>query len=116
MAKVVITCKLEEDINNKFKQESIEIFSLLCTLEDNPKKGKEVGVVGSILIKEIKYKKFRFYFITDGYKLKFLKSDELKDLLIKFVRMSEKKDQQKTIGEIKHILRTLGEEGFSKSN
>ena len=58
------------------------------------------------------YKKFRFYFITDGYKVKFLKAEELKDLLMKFVRMSEKKDQQKTIEEIKHILRSLGEEGF----
>jgi len=112
MAKVIITESLEEKINQKFKRESVEIFSLLRTLEDNPKKGKEVGVVGSILIKEIKYKKFRFYFITDGYKVKFLKTEELKELLVKFVRMSEKKDQQKTIEEIKYILRSLGEEGF----
>ena len=102
----------EEEINKRFKQGSVEIFSLLSTIEDNPKKGKEISVVGKIQIKEIKYKKFRFYFITDGYKIKFLKSEELKDLLIKFVRMSEKKDQQKTIEEIKHILRSLGEEGF----
>ncbi|MEK6947056.1 MAG: hypothetical protein AABX32_05615 [Nanoarchaeota archaeon] len=112
MAKVVITETLEEEINKRFKQGSVEIFSLLRTLEDNPKKGKEISVVGKVLIKEIKYKKFRFYFITDGYKIKFLKSEEIKDLLIKFVRMSEKKDQQKTIEEIKHILRSLGEEGF----
>jgi hypothetical protein len=112
MAKVVITKELEEEINKKFKQESADILSLLRTLEDNPKKGKEVGVVGSILIKEIKYGKFRFYFITDGYKVKFLKSQELSGLLIKFVRMSDKKNQQKTIDEIKYILRLLGEEGF----
>ena len=112
MAKVIITSTLEEEINKKFKQESVEIFSLLRTLEDNPKKGKEVGVVGAILVKEIKYNKFRFYFITDGYKVKFLKTEELNDLLIRFVRMSEKKDQQKIINEIKHVLRSLGEEGF----
>ena len=112
MAKVVITALLEEEINKRFKQESIAIFSLLRTLEENPKKGKEVGVIGRILIKEIKYGKFRFYFITDGYKLKVLKVQELKDLLIKFIRMSEKKDQQKTIEEIKNVLRSLGEEGF----
>ena len=112
MAKVIITVTLEEEVNKKFKQEAVEIFSLLRTLEDNPKKGKEVGVVGAILIKEIKYNKFRFYFITDGYKVKFLKTDDLKDLLIKFVRMSEKKDQQKTIDEIKHILKNFGAEGF----
>ena len=112
MAKVVITTLLEEEINKKFKQESIEVFSLLRTLEENPKKGKEVGVIGKLLIKEIKYGKFRFYFITDGYKIKVLMAQELKDLIIKFVRMSEKKDQQKTIEEIKKVLRNLGEEGF----
>ena len=35
-------------------------------------------------------------------------------LLIKFVRMSDKKSPQKTIDEIKKILRTLGERGFDK--
>jgi|SRR3989338_213506 len=112
MAKVIITSSLEEEINKKFKQQSIDVFSLLYTLIDNPHKGKEVGVVGKVLIKEIKYEKYRFYFITDGYKLKVLKIEELRDLLIKFVRMSEKKDQQKTIEEIKHILRSLGEGEF----
>lgn len=112
MAKVIITELLEEEINTRFKKESVEILSLLRMLEDNPKKRKEISSVGKILIKEIRYKKFRFYFITDGYKIKFLKTEALKNLLIKFVRMSEKKDQQKIIEEIKHVLRTLGEEGF----
>lgn len=112
MAKVIITEKLEKDINKKFKRDSIEIFSLMLTLETNPKKGKEVGNIGGIVIKEIKYKKFRFYFVTDGFKIKFLKTEELKDLIIKFVRMSEKKDQQRTINEIKNVLKNLGEEGF----
>lgn len=112
MAKVIITALLEEDINKAFKKESIEVFSLLRTLEENPYKGRELGVVGRVLIKEIKYKKFRFYFITDGYKIKVLKMQELKDLIVKFVRMSEKKDQQETIEEIKKVLRSLGEEGF----
>ena len=112
MANVVITKLLEEEINKRFKQESIKIFSLLCTLKENPKKGKEAGVIGNILIKEIKHNKFRFYFITDGYKLKVLKVQELKDIIIKFIRMSEKKNQQKTIEEIKKVLQNLGEEGF----
>jgi hypothetical protein len=112
MAKVIITSTLEEDINKKFKGQSIEIFSLLQSLQENPFKGKVVSSVGKIIIKEIKYRKFRFYFITDGYKIKFLKADELKDLIIKFVRMSDKKDQQKTIEEIKTVLRSLGDEGF----
>lgn len=112
MAQVIITKELEEKINKKFKKESIEIFELIYSLKENPTKGKIVGQIGGIVIKEIKYKSFRFYFITEGFKLKLLSSSELKDLLIKFVRMSDKKDQQKIIDEIKNILRSLGEEGF----
>ena len=112
MAIVYVAPLLEKEINKKFKKESIEIFSLILSLEENPKKGDVIGHIGSIIIKEIKYKNFRFYFITDGYKLKFLKTEELKDLIIKFVRMSDKKEQQKTIDEIKTVLRNLGHEGF----
>jgi len=112
MAKVVITKKLEEEISKKFKKESIKILGLMYSLKENPKKGKAIGRVGEIIIKELKYKSFRFYFITDGLKLKLLKVEELSDLLIKFVRMSDKKSQQKTIDEIKSVLRSLGEQGF----
>lgn len=112
MAKVVITELLEKEIDKKFKKESVKIFQLLFSLKDNPRKGKFIAQVGSIVIKEIKYKLFRFYFVTNGYSLKFLKSKELDDLLIRFVRMSDKNTQQKVIDEIKFILRTLGSEGF----
>lgn len=112
MARVVITTSLEREINKRFKKESIKILELLLELEHNPKKGKEIGCVGSVVVKEMRYKVYRFYFITDGYKIKFLKSGELNDLLIKFVRMSSKDDQQSVINEIKDILRKLGKEGF----
>ena len=113
MVKVIITKNLEKEINKKFKKRSIKVIDLLETLEENPKKGKPLGNVGKIVIKELRYDKgFRFYFITDGYKLKLLKSEELSDLLIKFVRMSDKKSQQKTIDEIKVVLRSLGNVGF----
>jgi hypothetical protein len=113
MVKVIITENLYRDIAKKFSNtEANKIIDLLETLEGNPTKGKEISSVGKILIKEIKYGKFRFYFITDGYKIKILKADELKDLIIKFVRMSDKKSQQQTIEEIKIALRSLGEEGF----
>ena len=97
---------------NKFNGESHEIIDLLETLEKDPKKGKPMGNVGGIVIKELKYKGFRFYFITNGYKIKVLSEKDLSDLLIKFVRMSNKKEQQKVIDEIKSILRKFGEEGF----
>ncbi|MFH1209968.1 MAG: hypothetical protein V1663_04230 [archaeon] len=113
MAKVEIVHSLFEEIQRKFKGESYGVIDLIESLENNPHKGKLLGNVGGIVIKEIKYKSFRFYFITDGYKLKFLDEQKLVDLLIRFVRMSDKKDQQKTINEIKKILINFGPEGFN---
>jgi len=81
-------------------------------MEKHPQKGKPVGHLSDIVVKEIKYEKFRFYFITNSYILKFGTEDELATLLIKFVKMSEKKNQQRTINDIKRILNTLGFEAF----
>jgi hypothetical protein len=113
MVRVIITERLFRDIEKKFSNaEANRIIDLLETLQDNPHKGRELSSVGGVIIKEIKYGKFRFYFITDGYKIKFIRTSELKDLIIKFVRMSDKKGQQQTIEDIKTVLRSLGEEGF----
>ncbi len=112
MAKIIITKSLVKEIHKKFKKESKEIFSLINSLKDNPKKGKELGQINNIQIKELKYKSFRFYFILDRYKIKFLEISELENLIIKFVRMSNKNTQQKTINEIKQVLRKIGELGF----
>ena len=112
MARVIIAESLKQAIGKKFKQEAATIFSLMATLREQPKKGKLLAVINNIAIKELKYEKYRFYFVADNYRLRFLPVHELTDLLIKFVRMSEKKDQQQTIEDIKHILRQLGTEGF----
>jgi len=112
MAKVEIIDSLEEEIFKKFRGESITIFKLLKTLEKNPKKGKFLGQFAGFAVKELKYKKFRFYFIVDGYKLNVLSEKELVELLMKFVRMSDKKSQQKTIDEIRQILLKIGPAGF----
>ena len=85
----------------------------MYSLEENPHKGKELGNVGGVVIKEIKYKNFRFYFITDGYKLRVMDETQLADLLIRFIRMSDKKEQQKIINEIKNILLHFGTAGFN---
>jgi len=114
MAKVIIVSSLAKEIEKKFKGESHKIIALLESLEENPRKGKLVGQIEGIVIKELKYKSSRFYFITEGFKLKVLSLEELQDLLIKFVRMSDKKDQQKVIDEIKTILKKLGEEGVNR--
>jgi len=113
MVKLFFTDFFVKELRKRFsEQEGNTILDLLETLEENPKKGKEVGIIGKVVIKEIRYNKFRFYFLADGYKIKFLKVDELQDLILKFVRMSDKKDQQKVIEEIKTVLRSLGSEGF----
>lgn len=113
MAKVIITDSLKKLVYKVFKEESTSIFKLMKTLEDYPKKGKSLSNVANVVIKEIKYKKFRFYFITDGMILKFGTDEELTDILIKFIRMSDKKDQQKTIKQIENVLKSFGFDIFS---
>ena len=82
------------------------------SLEENHLKGKTIGTAEALTIKELKYKSFRFYFVVSGFNLKYLSKEEIENLLIKFIRMSDKKTQQKTINEIKEILRILGSATF----
>ena len=112
MAKVEITRSLFEEIEKKFKARATAVFDFIESAETHPRKGKELGTVGAIVIKELRYEGFRFYFITDGYLLRYSAEKELVDLLLKFVRMSVKKHQQKAIEEIKHVLRTIGPSGL----
>ena len=114
MVKVMIAERLKDEILKKFKGESKKMFKQMYSLKDNPKKGKLLGIIGGIAVKEIKYEGFRLYFITDGYKLKIMDESLLTDMLIRFVRMSDKKYQQKTIDEIKKILFNLGPKGFNE--
>src|SRR3990167_6953148 len=86
MAKVEIVRSLLEEIKKKFKGESHKIIDLMESLEENPHKGKPIGNVGGILIKELRYESFRFYFITDGFKIKLLEKEDLSDLLINFIK------------------------------
>jgi hypothetical protein len=113
MAQISIAESLKNEILKKFKDESKIIFRQMYALADSPHKGKELGNVGGMVIKEIRYKTFRFYFITDGYKLKIMDESKLIDLLIRFVRMSDKKTQQETINEIKKILANFGPDKFN---
>lgn len=112
MAKVMILPELVRQIQKIFKKKADKIYDLIKELELFPRKGKELGHIGNIVIKEIRYEGFRFYFITEGHKLKCLTDEELRDLLIKFVRMSDKDTQQKVINDIKIILKNVGFEDF----
>ena len=107
MARVIIDNDLKAAVKKKFKGRAVKIFRLMQELENAPKKGKHLTSIAGIAIKEIKYEGFRFYFIVDAKAIKFLPLQELVDLLIKFVRMSDKKEQQKTIEEIKTWLQSL---------
>ena len=113
MAKVIITDALFKIIKKKFSTTEADlIIDILESLETKPHKGTALTNIGKVLIKEIKHKKYRFYCITDGHILKFGTEEEISSLLIKFVKMSDKKDQQKTINEIKHVLISMGFKGF----
>lgn len=113
MVQIKILKSLVLEIKKKFSNsEANKILDIFYTLEENSTKGKLIGSVGGIVIKELKYKNFRFYFLTDGFKIKCINKEDLTDLLLKFVRMSDKKHQQQVINEIKHILLTIGSEGF----
>ena len=60
------------------------------------------------ILDELKYNSYRFYFICDNFKIKFLKLEEIKKLIIQFIRMSKENNQQKVISEIKILLKELG--------
>ena len=67
MVKVEVTDSLLREIHRKFGEgQGSKILDLFESLEENPQKGKAVGHVDKIVIKELKYGKYRFYFITDG--------------------------------------------------
>jgi len=109
MARVTISEELYKEIDKTFPlKEAKTVVHLIMSLEEQPKKGKTVGVVDKTIIKEIKHGKYRLYCVTDGHTLRFGTTEELAHLLIKFVRMSDKKKQQKTINEIKEILKKIG--------
>ena len=112
MAKVIITDSLKKEVFKKLKADSVGVIALMLSLEKNPHKGKSLSHTSGFVIKELKYKKFRFYFITDGQILKFGTEDEIADLLIRFIRMSDKKDQKRIIEEIKNVLNSMGIESF----
>lgn len=113
MPKVLITKDLFASLQKKFGDSQTQQFlDLFASLEDNPHKGDALGSVGGVVIKELKHKKFRFYFLTDGHVLKFGSPDELATMIIKFVKFSNKKDQEATIKSIKDVLKSLGFDGF----
>lgn len=107
MIKIIVLNSLRDEIFKTFKKDSLKIYSLIEELKSNQNKGKVLGHIGNISIRELKYKSFRFYFILDGFKLNLFNKNKIKELLIKFIKMSKKHNQQQTINEIKQILKRI---------
>ncbi len=107
IVKVTISKNLRNTIYKKFKKDSAKVYSLISSLKENVHKGKYLGRVSNIIIKELKYKTYRLYFIIDEGKLMLFEKGELKELLIRFLEISKKNEQQQTIDKIKLILRKV---------
>ncbi|MBW2983043.1 hypothetical protein KY327_01955 [Candidatus Woesearchaeota archaeon] len=113
MTRIVIMPSLAKNISKTFsKAEAHEVIDRIEATAAQPRKGKTLGAVGGLLIKELKYKKYRLYFIVDHDQLRYYNQEGLAELLLMFVRMSDKKRQQDTIDEIKHILNKVGPSGL----
>lgn len=104
MIKIIIPKRLRDDILKTFKKDSLKIFKLINTLKENPSKGKIIGPVGVMSLRELKFKNYRFYFIINGHQLILFTKQETEKLLIRFINMSTKNKQQKTIDHIKEML------------
>jgi hypothetical protein len=114
MVNIFVSKQLSHEIKKRFTLfQAQEIADLIETLHTSPQKGKPLASVGGVVIKELKYGVHRFYFITDGHIIKFGTQDEFTHLIIKFVKMSDKKNQQKVIDDIKNMLRSFGFDGFA---
>lgn len=110
MARVIITRTLKERILKRFGGEAETIFSKMHRLGRTPKGGKALTKIGSLMLGEIRFRGYRFYYVTDAYKVKFLSVHELEDLIIRFVEYFDKKHQHKTIEKLKDALRIVRDE------
>jgi hypothetical protein len=93
--------KLEKRFN---KKELKELKQLFLSLQDNPFQGDLIYAFGNFVLKEKKYKTFRFYFLHSRKILIIKDIENLKDEIIRFIEMSKKNDQQRTINKLKEML------------
>ena len=74
----------------------------------SPSEGDFVAMISSIVIREKRLKSFRFYFIIKDTKKHIVTEEEIKNLIIKFVALSKKNNQQEVIDKLKEDLRKFG--------
>jgi hypothetical protein len=96
--------KLEKRFN---KKELKELKKLFISLQDNPYQGNMLYAFGNFVLKEKKFKTFRFYFLHSRKILIIKEVTKLKDEIIRFIDMSKKNDQQKVIEKLKEMMNKL---------
>lgn len=106
MVVVRIDNSLIKKLEKKFKSNELkDIKRLFFSLQENPFQGDLLYTFGAFVLKEKKYKSFRFYFIHSKKILIIKDVDELKDEIIRFLEMSKKNNQQKVIDKLKEMLK-----------
>lgn len=75
------------------------------SLENNSSKGKSLFIFKGIELKELKYKSFRFYFIKEENKITVFSDDNIDSVILTFLDMSKKDDQQKIIDSLKLFIK-----------
>jgi len=96
--------KLEKRFNKKELKELKKVF---LSLEENPYQGDLLYTFGNFVLKEKKYKTFRFYFLHSRKILIIKDIEKLKDEIIRFIEMSKKNDQQRVIDKLKAMMNKL---------
>lgn len=96
--------KLEKRFNKKELKELKRVF---MSLQENPYQGDLIYAFGNFVLKEKKYKTFRFYFLHSRKILIIKDVARLKDEIIRFIEMSKKNNQQKIIDKLKKMMNKL---------
>ncbi|MFT4261270.1 MAG: hypothetical protein ACMXX9_02445 [Candidatus Woesearchaeota archaeon] len=73
-----------------------------------PSDGDFVALIHNIVLREKRLKSFRFYFVVQDSKKHVITKEELNDLIIKFVALSKKNNQQHVIDKLKEDLKKFG--------
>jgi hypothetical protein len=73
-----------------------------------PSDGDFIALISNIVIREKRLNTFRFYFIVKDDKKHVITKEELKELIIKFVAVSKKNNQQEVINKLKEDLKKVG--------
>ncbi len=108
MVKVRIDDGLIKKLERKFGRADLKsIHKMFLSLEDNPLQGDMLKAFGAIVLKEIRYKSFRFYFLHSKDLLIIKDPARLRDEIIRFIDMSKKNDQQRVIYGLKDMLKRI---------